>query len=50
MTTSKDRVAKLRANRKAAGYVRREYYATPEEHEKLRASLKRLRAKALRYR
>ena len=33
--TSTARVAKLRADRKNRGHVRREYYATPKEHEAL---------------
>lgn len=36
MTKSTDRVAKHRAKCKAKGWVRRDYHATPEEHEKLR--------------
>ena len=38
--TSTDRVAKLRADRKAKGHFRREYYATPEEHDRLRHYLR----------
>lgn len=37
--TSTSRVAKMREEAKARGYVRREYYATPEEHERLRYTL-----------
>ena len=43
---STSRVAKLRADRKAKGYVRREYYATAGEHERLARHLKALREKA----
>ncbi len=42
-TTSTSRVAKMREEAKARGWVRREYYATPGEHEKLRAALDKLR-------
>lgn len=43
--TSTDRVNKLRADRKAKGHIRREYYATPDEHESLARFLRCLREK-----
>lgn len=43
--TSTDRVAKLRADRKAKGHFRREYYATADEHESLARFLRCLREK-----
>jgi len=41
--TSTSRVAKLREEAKRKGYVRREYYATPDEHHALKQRLLRLR-------
>lgn len=43
--TSTDRVNKLRLERKAKGHIRREYYATPDEHESLARFLRCLREK-----
>lgn len=43
--TSTDRVAKLRAKRLEKGHVRREYYATPEEHAALANFLNVIREK-----
>jgi hypothetical protein len=43
--TSTDRVAKLRAERKAKGHIRREYYATVDEHESLARFLRCTREK-----
>lgn len=40
---STGRVAKLREENRKKGRVRREYYATPEEHNRLRATLEGLR-------
>lgn len=41
---STDRVAALRARNRAKGRVRREYSATPEEHESLAQRLRVLRS------
>lgn len=41
--TTSERVTKLRAARAARGHVRRDYYATLDEHDKLRERLKELR-------
>ncbi len=41
--TSMSRVQKLRDIAKENGLVRRDYYATPEEHEKLKRCLVRIR-------
>mgnify|MGYP001100364371 CR=1 FL=1 len=41
--TSTKRQAELKARREAAGMVRRPYWATPEEHEALKAKLRELR-------
>lgn len=41
--TSNERVAKLRAEAKRKGWKRREYYATPEEHDQLKQRLKEIR-------
>ena len=41
--TSTKRVNKLRERAIAKGWTRREYYATPGEHEKLKKYLKKLR-------
>lgn len=38
-TSSAIRVAKMRERAKARGWIRREYYATAEEHDRLRAAL-----------
>lgn len=48
MATSTERVKRLRAREAAAhpDRVRRDYSATPEEHDKLRACLKRIRARS----
>lgn len=42
---STSRVAKLREERLAKGHKRREYYATPEEHESLARFLRVMREK-----
>lgn len=42
--TSTSRVAKLRSKAAKKGLTRREYYATAEEHENLKAWLKAQRA------
>lgn len=42
---STKRIQKLRAARKAAGQVRREYYATPKEHDAIKEFLAKLRSK-----
>jgi hypothetical protein len=44
--SSTDRVAKLRARRKSRGHIRREYYATPNEHESLARFLRCMREKS----
>lgn len=41
--TSAARVAKLRHDRRLKGYVRREYYATPSEHRRLKEALDEMR-------
>ena len=41
--SSTARVKELRAREKAKGRARREYYATPGEHEQIRVLLKSLR-------
>ena len=43
MKKSSERVAEMRRKQKEKGHVRREYYATPEEHEKLKKHLLKLR-------
>lgn len=43
--TATERVAKLRALAVAKGWKRREYYATPEEHDQLVVRLRELREK-----
>lgn len=43
--TSAERQANLRARAKAKGWVRRDYYATPKEHDQLAAHLRKLREK-----
>lgn len=43
--TSTERVKKLREKAKLKGWVRRDYYATSREHEKLKARLAELREK-----
>lgn len=40
--TPAERKAKEHATKLAKGYVRRGYYATPEEHEKIKDFLKKL--------
>ena len=42
--TNATRQAELKARRKAAGFIRSEYYATVKEHEKLKALLIKDRA------
>ena len=42
---STNRVARLRAQRKAKGHIRREYYATADEHESLARFLRVMREK-----
>ena len=37
--TNATRQAELKARRKAAGFIRSEYYATPTEHAKIKALL-----------
>ena len=41
--TSTQRVAKLREEAKRKGWKRRDYYATPEEHDQLKERLQELR-------
>ena len=42
--TAADRRNKFRAEAKAKGWVRREYYATAKEHDRLKDTLRELRA------
>jgi len=45
-STAAERLERYRANAAAKGLKRRDYYATPEEHEKLTATLERMRKKS----
>lgn len=42
--TAADRRNKFRAEAKAKGHIRREYYATTKEHDRLKDILRELRA------